>query len=162
MTTLDHGVHATARRLSESLRSYIEAQYHIRDESLIRERRRMLEETGAVNQVPFVESTPVYELGRPYDSLNIPEPAKGALTELARIGTGLYSFPYVHQAAALEAFFHGGRDLIVATGTRLGEDRKLPHAHYRPTRNGGQRAFSDGDASGDARASALSDERARQ
>ena len=65
MTTPDYGVHATARRLSESLRSYIEAQYHIRDESLIRERRRMLEEPGAVNQVPFVESTPIYELGRP-------------------------------------------------------------------------------------------------
>ena len=48
----DHGVHATALRLTESLRSYIEAQYHIRNETLIRERRRLLEEPGAVSQVP--------------------------------------------------------------------------------------------------------------
>lgn len=70
-TLPDHGVHATSHRLTESLRSYIEAQYHIRDESLIRERRRLLEEHGAVSQVPFVESTPVYELGKPYDELDI-------------------------------------------------------------------------------------------
>jgi hypothetical protein len=46
----EHGVHATVRRLTESLRSYLEAQYHIRDEGLIRERRRLLEEPGAVAQ----------------------------------------------------------------------------------------------------------------
>src|SRR5687767_4358966 len=57
----EHGVHLTVRRLTESLRSYIEAQYHIRNESLIRERRQLLEESGAVAQLPFVESTPVYE-----------------------------------------------------------------------------------------------------
>ena len=51
----DHGVHTTAFRLTESLRSYIEAQYHIRNESLIRERRRLLEDAGAVSQKPLVE-----------------------------------------------------------------------------------------------------------
>src|SRR6188472_886346 len=49
----EHGVHLTIRRLTESLRSYIEAQYHIRNESLIRERRQLLEESGAVAQLPF-------------------------------------------------------------------------------------------------------------
>ncbi len=118
----DHGVHATVRRLTESLRSYLEAQYHIRDEGLIRERRRLLEEPGAVAQEPFVESTPVYELGRAYSDLDIPDAAKGALSELSGLSLGLFARPYVHQAAALESFFgRNPADLIVATGTGSGK-----------------------------------------
>jgi DEAD/DEAH box helicase/MrfA Zn-binding domain/Helicase conserved C-terminal domain len=117
----DHGVHTTALRLTESLRSYIEAQYHIRNESLIRERRRLLEEPGAVSQKPFVESTPVYELGRPYAELSIPEPAKRILASLTDLDVGIFRKPYVHQATALEAFFTDPRDLIIATGTGSGK-----------------------------------------
>ena len=117
----DHGVHTTAHRLTESLRSYIEAQYHIRNESLIRERRRLLEEAGAVSQIPFVESTPVYELGAAYTDLDIPQPVKDVLTQLAALEVGLFGRPYVHQATALEAFFSRASDLIVATGTGSGK-----------------------------------------
>ncbi len=117
----EHGVHSTVGRLTESLRSYIEAQYHIRNESLIRERRKLLEEHGAVCQVPFVESTPVYELGLAYRDLRIPEVAKNLLTRLAELDIGLFARPYVHQVQALEAFFTDRSDLIVATGTGSGK-----------------------------------------
>jgi ATP-dependent helicase YprA (DUF1998 family) len=117
----EHGVYSTIDRLGESLRSYIEAQYHIRHEGLIRERRQLLEEGGSVAQLPFVESTPVYELGAPYKNLKIPEVVRDLLTRLADLKLGLYSRPYVHQATALERFFGDRSDLIVATGTGSGK-----------------------------------------
>ena len=117
-----HGVHATSARLAESLRSYLEAQYHIRNEATIRERRALLEEDGAVCQVPFVESTPVYELGETYEKLQMPGAIKKVLTALAQLNIGVFPRPYVHQARALEHFFaQDSSDLIVATGTGSGK-----------------------------------------
>lgn len=116
----ERGVHATTARLGESLRSYIEAQYHVRNEALIKERRLLLEEDGAIAQVPFVESTPVYELGQPYDQLALPPAVAKTLRTLAEAKLGLFARPYVHQAQALQRFF-AGSDLIVATGTGSGK-----------------------------------------
>lgn len=122
ITNFDYGVHATVSRLTESLRSYIEAQYHIRHESVIRERRSLLEEPGAVSQMPYVESTPVYELGNAYQELQIPDVAKETLRALAEGNLGLFPRPYIHQATALESYFsQPGADLIIATGTGSGK-----------------------------------------
>ncbi|MCA3773742.1 MAG: hypothetical protein IN818_01785, partial [Cutibacterium sp.] len=57
------GVHETAKGLAESLREYIEAQYHIRDEGLVRERHALLQEDMTIAQVPYVEATQVYKIG---------------------------------------------------------------------------------------------------
>jgi ATP-dependent helicase YprA (DUF1998 family) len=117
-----HGVHAALARLTQSLRSYLEAQYHIRNEAAIRERRLLLEEDGAICQVPFVESTPVYELGGRYEELHLPAGVKTVLTSLAKLNIGVFPRPYVHQTHALQHFFaEEFSDLIVANGTGSGK-----------------------------------------
>ena len=123
-TADDYSVNQVRRALKETLQGYIEAQYHIRDVSLIRERAKLLNEPGSIAQSPYVEATPVYELGKPYADLSIPDPVKELLTFLAgvRPRVGVFERPYVHQATALEAFFGKPRkDLIVATGTGSGK-----------------------------------------
>ncbi|MEN1479148.1 DEAD/DEAH box helicase, partial [Pseudomonas aeruginosa] len=108
--------------LAESLRQYIEAQYHIRDEGLIKERHALLRRDATIAQVPYVEATPVYKVGDPYDSLPIPNAAIDALTQLAGMGVGLYPHPYEHQSEALVSFLGDeATDLVVATGTGSGK-----------------------------------------
>ncbi len=82
----------------------------------------LLAENGAVAQTPYVESTPVYELGGTYSELHLPQAVQQLLTELSSLNIGIYPRPYVHQAQALEEFFSSERpDLIVATGTGSGK-----------------------------------------
>lgn len=116
------GVHETVRSLAESLRQYIEAQYHIRDEDLIRERHALLRQDTTIAQVPYIEATLVYKQVDSYDGLLIPPPAIKALTQLASMNIGLFPMPYMHQSQALSSFLgEEAADLVVATGTGSGK-----------------------------------------
>lgn len=116
------GVHETVKSLAKSLRQYIEAQYHIRDESLIQERHALLKQVGTIAQVPYIESTLVYKQIDSYEELPIPKPAISALTKIAELNIGLFPKPYTHQAQALAAFLgEEAVDLVVATGTGSGK-----------------------------------------
>ncbi|UZE84010.1 DEAD/DEAH box helicase [Pseudomonas viciae] len=116
------GVHETAKSLADSLRQYIEAQYHIRDEGLVRERHALLQATETIAQTPYVEATQVYKTGEAYQTLAIPPAAASALSDLSVMGLGLYPRPYEHQSQALTAFLgEEAADLVVATGTGSGK-----------------------------------------
>lgn len=101
---------------------YLEAQYHIWDESLVQERRRLLESDGATFQEPQLEATPFYVSGEGYANLAIPEAAKKILMlSSTRSNVGIFANPYLHQALALEAYLGRGEEIVVATGTGSGK-----------------------------------------
>ena len=124
MTDPTYTVQNIARQMKDRLSQYIEAQYHIWDETLVRDRQRLLSEPGVIAREPYIESTPSYVAGQAYDILRLPEPVKAALraaTSSVGNDTGIPRTPYQHQASALEAFFSEGEDLVVSTGTGSGK-----------------------------------------
>jgi ATP-dependent helicase YprA (DUF1998 family) len=129
---LELGVSQAVEQIHGRLRRYLEAQYHIRNSSLIEERLRLLNEAGAIAQKPYIEVTPAYEVAAGYDQLRLPDAMRALLVELAawKPGVGVYP-PYVHQAEALQAFFRDaddGDDLVIATGTGSGKTETFLYA----------------------------------
>src|ERR1700674_3561061 len=108
MTDPTYTVQNIARQMKGRLSKYIEAQYHIWDETLVRDRQRLLGEPGVIAREPYIESTPSYVAGEAYDNLRLPAPVKAALrAATSSVGneTGIPRTPYQHQAEALEALF---------------------------------------------------------
>lgn len=132
----EEGEKYTPTRLSNRLRGqlqrYLESAYPLSDATLIRARRRLLEEAEGghlLAQEPFVETTPRYQAYRGgYGDVGLPARSAALLDRLTRApmdhepGRALL-FPelYAHQANALRAFFGDGLDLVVATGTGSGK-----------------------------------------
>ena len=119
----EYGVQQVAEQIRQSLESFLESRYHVRDLGLIEERRHLLREHGIISREPFIETTPMYEFGQPYTNLKLPEVVKSTFTELSKWipDIGLFERPYLHQANALEAFLQEESDVIVATGTGSGK-----------------------------------------
>ena len=70
---MSSGVRETVDVLENTLISYIEAQYHIRNEALIEERSKLLREPQQVWQRPYIEATPSYKVRQGYSDLQIPD-----------------------------------------------------------------------------------------
>lgn len=122
MTQPVYSVQSVVDGLKGALHQYLEAQYHIWDESLITERRQLFEEPGATFHVPALEATPFYTTGKHYRDLLIPPEGSAALERCSSFpGTGVFQRPFKHQAEAIEHFVGAGRDIIVATGTGSGK-----------------------------------------
>ena len=115
----------TIAEIQAALRDYIEATYHIGHPTVIQQRRELLEQEGVLFRAPFIESTPRYEIGRPFVDLDIDPAAKELFAQLTtKMGDYdklLYDPPYTHQAEALELTSRDGLSLAITTGTGSGK-----------------------------------------
>ena len=115
-------IQSVIQGLGNDLRAYLEAQYHVRDESVLHERKLLLQDGATIAQEPFLEATPAYVLAEEYAKLDLPPAAKNLLCALAQIPkSGIFPRPYGHQALALKAFLKEQRDVLAATGTGSGK-----------------------------------------
>ncbi len=115
----------TIDELHASLREYIEATYHISKPSLIRQRRRLLNDDGVIHQRPYLESTPRYKVGPRFRELGLPAATLDLFEQLSaensNYGRVLHDPPWEHQASALQSAILNGQSLLVATGTGSGK-----------------------------------------
>ena len=115
----------TIDEIRRALKDYIEATYHISHPTLVKQRKRLLDEPGAIYREPFLESTPRYQAGEAFASLGIPDTAKRLLQAMAEPGEDrgplIHDPPYRHQATAVEATVSDGKSLVLTTGTGSGK-----------------------------------------
>ncbi|MDC1239893.1 DEAD/DEAH box helicase [Litorivicinus sp.] len=108
---------------TEELKRYIEAQYHIRNTGLIRDRRSLLDQKNSIANEPFLETSKFYKSVKGYDSARIGTTASLLLSKLSAnpSETGVMPTPYTHQIDALESFIQNNKNIVVATGTGSGK-----------------------------------------
>lgn len=115
----------TIDEIRRALQDYIEATYHISHPALVEQRKKLLDEPGAIFQAPFLESTPRYKTGKRYSDLSIPDAAKELLQVMATLSSDreplIYDPPYLHQATAIEATVSDRKNLVLTTGTGSGK-----------------------------------------
>lgn len=118
-------IQQTIGELRRTLTEYLEATYHIGHPTMVAQRRRLLEEIGGIFQVPYLESTPRYVTGDPYETMtDIPEAARKALIRLASEADGkpvIFNPPYLHQSTALQEVLTRQKNLMIMTGTGSGK-----------------------------------------
>jgi ATP-dependent helicase YprA (DUF1998 family) len=116
----------TIENLHSSLKDYIEATYHISDPALIAQRKKLLNKTGVIHQVPYLESTPKYQTGESFASMvGLPTSALELFNRLsvseADLPKLIYDPPYKHQSESLVNSLIGKKNLVIMTGTGSGK-----------------------------------------
>lgn len=107
--------------LREELFRYYDTPFRVRDDSISRERRAMLDAEAATWREPWLEPVPEFAvtgLGR--DAALATAGADPQLADLARLGLLEHPDIYVHQRDALAAS-RAGRNVVVTAGTGSGK-----------------------------------------
>lgn len=108
--------------LTDTLHQYLEADYHIWDESLILARQDLLAQENITSSDPRLEASPTYLSAGSFDHMEIPRVASNLLVKLSKVKkSGVYPNPRTHQKIALEQFIGQGNEIVVATGTGSGK-----------------------------------------
>jgi Lhr-like helicase len=117
-----YSIETVTTQLTEILRQYLEADYHIWDESLIRDRRKLLDGKNTISSEPRLEATPSYLSGKRFDQMQLPKSVIDLMVSAAKIkNAGVYLNPRKHQQSALEEFLGNGNEIVVTAGTGSGK-----------------------------------------
>ncbi|MHB1327920.1 MAG: DEAD/DEAH box helicase, partial [Gemmatimonadales bacterium] len=122
-------------RLKEALRGYIESAYPLNDPTLVRARRRLLEEEAEghlLAQEAYIETTTRYATSdATHADLGLSAPLASFFSKLAETASEqstpedrrsvLFPSMYLHQERAFRAFLVEQKDIVVATGTGSGK-----------------------------------------
>jgi ATP-dependent helicase YprA (DUF1998 family) len=119
-------IQETISQLHSALRDYIEATYHISVPALIAQRRALLDRSGVIHQIPYIESTPRYQSGEGFAAIKgLPSAALKAYATLSTPGAGLPALlhdpPYKHQSDSIRHSLVDGKNLLIMTGTGSGK-----------------------------------------
>src|SRR4051812_40769604 len=109
----------TVQQLHRSLRDYIEAAYHIGHPFLVAQRRTLLDEVGVIHQRPYLESTPRYKAGVPFEEAGLDPSVLEIFKAVTTSGLNQQSIlindpPYKHQEESIR-LSSSGKSLIVIT-----------------------------------------------
>lgn len=117
-----YSVKKISNLLAKKLNQYLEADYHIWDESLIQARRKLIYRKNVTSSDPRLEASPEYLTGVEFSEMNIPKDASLLLTSLSKIkNSGVFPVPRLHQQKALEKFLGQQTEIVVSTGTGSGK-----------------------------------------
>jgi ATP-dependent helicase YprA (DUF1998 family) len=119
-------IQETIKQLLGALRDYIEATYHISASALIEQRQELLDRSGVIHQIPYIESTPRYQSGEKFAAIKgLPAAALSAYSAISKplgnLPALLYDPPYKHQSEAISQTLVDGKNLLVMTGTGSGK-----------------------------------------
>ncbi len=85
-----YSISGITKDLTTTLHQYLEADYHVWDESLIRARRHLFEQQNLTASDPRLEASPTFLAGVPFVNMDIPSAAVQLLTNLSKIsGSGV-------------------------------------------------------------------------
>lgn len=119
-------IRETIQQLHSSLRDYIEATYHISSPALIEQRKELMDRSGVIHQIPYLESTPRYQTGDNFAAIKaLPSAALKSYsvlsTPLGKLPAILHDPPYKHQSDSIRYTLVQGKNLLVMTGTGSGK-----------------------------------------
>ncbi|EOA9034946.1 DEAD/DEAH box helicase [Vibrio harveyi] len=109
--------------LQEKLKQYIEAQYHIKNDGLVRQRRDLLSGERVLSTETFIETNRRYKKCDGYFDSGLNGPVRQVFDELSKqpSKTGVVPTPFSHQIEAINKFVEKQQNIVISTGTGSGK-----------------------------------------